>query len=512
MLGPLIPIPRGKKGPPFFDGWQKKPADELEDLYRHYPNPNPALRLDKLIQLDADNGPAIEMIAQLKRTGVLPPTINYLTWRGIETPLYKAPPGLKSFDIMEGGLNLQVRTGAGHYALIPDSVFRGKSYIWARHLGPADLDIADLPDAALAHLKTLSFKKALSSTRGCNASVTEGRLDFQKGGRDNTLYHVARTLFKGGMTPQDAEQVIRILAQNCSPAFPEKDALRKIESAFKEERNLAQEIREWLNVTGPLWTVTECDKELGIVTDRYKANRRVILHRLVLEGVIARVEGKAGTFRVVEKQCNEIDFLSGDTGTPQPIKWPLGLEKYVNIYRKNLVIVAGSKDSGKSAFLLNTIRLNQDRFKIVYFSSEMGAEELSLRLSKFGYPLNSWKFKAFERADNFEDVIEPDALNLIDFYEITDSFYLIGGKLKKLHDKLGAGIAIIALQKDPKAPLGRGASFSLEKARLYCTLDRGPDCNLLKIISGKNWAQPGHNPAGKNFKFKLVDGAKFISI
>ena len=51
MLGPLIPIPRGKKGPPFFDGWQKKPADELEDLYRHYPNPNPALRLDKLIQL-----------------------------------------------------------------------------------------------------------------------------------------------------------------------------------------------------------------------------------------------------------------------------------------------------------------------------------------------------------------------------------------------------------------------------------------------------------------------------
>lgn len=510
-LGPLLPIPRGKKGPPCFEQWQSKTEGELEELYPRFKNCNPALRLDTLVQIDADNEPALKKVAEMKRAGILPPTVNYLTWRGVETPLYKAPPGLKSFDVTANRLKLQIRTGPGHYALIPDSVFNGKPYKWAKHLGPADLELVTLPDAALAHLQRLSLKtKAFSSTRECNGFVTEGGLDFQKGGRDNTLYTVARTLYRGGMTPQDAEQVIKILAKNCFPAFPEKDALRKIESAFKEERNLAQEIREWLNVTGPLWTVTECDRELGIVTDRYKANRRVILHRLVTEGVIARVEGKSGTFRLVEREANELDFLNADTGSPQPIQWPFELQRLVDIYPKNLVIVAGAKDAGKTAFMLNVIRNNMDRFPTKYCSSEMGEKELALRLSCFGYPLTSWKFKAYERASNFADIMDPDALNIIDFLEITDNFYLIAGELRKIYEKLRNGIAVIAIQKDEKAELGRGKAFSLEKARMYLTLDSGKDVNELKIVSGKNWAQRGHNPKGKIFKYKLVDGCKFI--
>lgn len=514
MIGPLLPIPRGKKGPPFFKEWELKSPGELEELYHEYPGCNPAVRLDSIIQVDADNEPAIKKVAEMKRTGILPATLNYNTWRGVETPLYKARPGVKSFDITGGGLKLQIRTGSGHYALIPDSIFNGKSYTWVKHMGPADLDLAELPDEALERLaKDCNFSKTrFSLLEEPSRFVTQGGLDFKEGSRDSSLYTVARSLYRGGMPPQDAEHIIKILAKNCLPAFPEKEALAKIESAFKEERNLAHEIREWVSVTGVLLTATECDKELGIVTKRDRDNRRQVFGRLVTEGILERVGGKVGVFRVIEKECPEIDFLNADTRGPLPIKWPLELEKLVNIYRKNIAIVAGSKDSGKTAFLLNLVRLNQDRFPVVYFCSEMAAEELSLRLTNFGFPLASWKFKPIERASNFADVIDPGALNILDFFEITDNFYLIAGEIRKIYEKLGDGVAVIGIQKDEGAKLGRGKDFSMEKARLYVTLDKGAPNNELKIISGKNWAQPGINPAGIVLRFKLVNGAKFIEI
>jgi hypothetical protein len=82
----------------------------------------------------------------------------------------------------------------------------------------------------------------------------------------------------------------------------------------------------------------------------------------------------------------------------------------------------------------------------------------------------------------------------------------VGGELKKIFDKLTTGLAIVAIQKDEKKDFARGGAFSAEKARLYLSMNPGE----LKIIKGKNWAQPGHNPNGKTFKFKLINGCKFI--
>jgi hypothetical protein len=89
---------------------------------------------------------------------------------------------------------------------------------------------------------------------------------------------------------------------------------------------------------------------------------------------------------------------------------------------------------------------------------------------------------------------------------------LTGGEIRRIYDKLKDGIAVIAIQKDEGAEYGRGKDFAREKARLYVTLNDKGTHNELKIIDAKNWAQPGHNPKGKVFRFKLVDGAKFIRV
>ena len=112
---------------------------------------------------------------------------------------------------------------------------------------------------------------------------------------------------------------------------------------------------------------------------------------------------------------------------------------------------------------------------------------------------------------NFIDVIEPDSINMIDYFEISDKFYLIGGEIKKIYEKLKTGIAIIALQKDPNASDGRGGMFSREKARLYITITPNPpEGNIAKITKCKNWANPNNNPNQQECVFKIRNGAEII--
>jgi hypothetical protein len=102
-------------------------------------------------------------------------------------------------------------------------------------------------------------------------------------------------------------------------------------------------------------------------------------------------------------------------------------------------------------------------------------------------------------------VIKPDAINIIDFLEVHDEFWKVGGMLKEIYDKLNNGIAIVAIQKDKKKDYGRGATMGLEKPRLYLTLNPGQ----AKIEKAKNWADPLKNPNGLMLDFKLHQGCEF---
>ena len=48
----------------------------------------------------------------------------------------------------------------------------------------------------------------------------------------------------------------------------------------------------------------------------------------------------------------------------------------------NIIVVAGEQNAGKTAFLLNFVRLNMTRHEMFYYSSEMGASEMRKRLEK----------------------------------------------------------------------------------------------------------------------------------
>jgi hypothetical protein len=270
---------------------------------------------------------------------------------------------------------------------------------------------------------------------------------------------------------------------------------------------LAKRIRDWVTDTSGWFSYDEIDREFEIRSPTEKHNRWMIVKRLKDDGILEAHPRNNKLLRYVKVATRLVDFKACGNRTPLAIKYPFGIERYFNTYPGNLIALAGAADAGKTAFLLNLIKLNMADFSIYYQTSEMGAEELASRLKKFeGMALEDWNFEAEERSRDFADVMRPDCLNIVDYLELAGDFYMIADYLRQIHSKLASGIAIVALQKKRNAELGRGGDFGLEKPRLYLTMDAGK----LSIQKAKNWANPSANPNGLSLNFKVVNGCKFI--
>jgi len=320
---------------------------------------------------------------------------------------------------------------------------------------------------------------------------------------------LANSLKNQTISIEDAYVVVETLSRR--DGYNPEEAKAQVELAYIETGNksLSLIVNEWVHQTTGWFTTRDLDTELNLGPSN-KNNRRYILHQLISKNIIETHPTKQGIYRLIKNNANELDWRNADISGTIPIVWPFDLHDYTVMYPKNIVILAGSSNAGKTAFLLNTIKLNMANFKVHYFSSEMGPEELKLRLSKFDdVTEDDWKFSAQERSSKFADVITPDDINIIDYIEMgAGEFYLIGDEIRAIFDKLGKGIAVIALQKKKGAELGRGAEFSLEKPRLYLSMDSAK----LKIVKAKNWAIEDQNPNSMAWRFKLLQGCKFVNI
>jgi len=285
----------------------------------------------------------------------------------------------------------------------------------------------------------------------------------------------------------------------CNGTATEAETLQAQETIFKR-------VLEWVKNTTGWWSTQELDTDLGFKDTQQKGYRRLILYRLKEQGIIEGHPRINKQFRYVDKRLTSLDFRTASSAGVLAVKWPMGIERYVNLYAGNLVVVAGAPNAGKTALLLNVIHLNQDHFPIAYFSSEMGDVELQERLKMFpNMSIDSWNFTAYPRNRDFHDVVIPDFINIIDFLEVSKDFYEVTAQLTAINEKIRSGVAIIALQKKIGATLGRGAEFSMERPRLYLSMDEGK----LRIIKGKSWANPSVNPNGLSIGFKVTCGCQF---
>lgn len=317
--------------------------------------------------------------------------------------------------------------------------------------------------------------------------------------------------------------------RNCGVGSPSALAYRKAVGSYTNESgdrhaktsddsknragqaSLASRIREWIEESSGEFLVTQLDREFDLKRSE-KRNRSNILGRLVKEGVLRRVG--YGRYRRVDTDCQAIDWRNATTEI-FTIRWPLEIEKFVQVQPGDVVVIAGETNAGKTTFLVNLLNLNRRRRggrKIHYFSSEMGAADLKQRIERFQEPLVTFDFRFYERGGNYADVIRPNDINIIDYLEMSDNFYQVGGHIREIHAQLKTGIAIIAIQKKIGADIGRGGEFSMEKSSLYLTLSQHrdklgrPAGQEIRILKGKKWAG-NRNPNGFRRRFKIIGGS-----
>jgi len=158
-----------------------------------------------------------------------------------------------------------------------------------------------------------------------------------------------------------------------------------------------------------------------------------------------------------------------------------------------------------TAFVLNILVLNMDKYRCTYFTNELTEIGLKRRFRGFedwceltngeGQP----KFKAVLRYDNYQDVIDPDGLNIIDYLDVNaeGEYYKLVPYMKRIQKALKKGIAVIALQKPPGRSDAFGGSNLRGATSLYLSIDK----NKLEVVKAKDWVDD--NPNGRKYSFSL---------
>ena len=519
----VIPVRQDKKPLIKWEKYQgeRASAEVIEQWYREHPDAGVGIvtgRVSGLDVIDVDTAKGYELLASA--LGDDAATFN--------PPIARTPRGGKHLYVVNTGegnkagflKGVDYRGQGGYVVAPPSRGAYGKTYEWVRGESILEKALPACPASLLNIINAFSLYRGGVVTPSHNDHTrpqltTTDHMRFDEGYRDNTLFHIANHLIKGGMPVQEIEVVLGVIASRaCNPPFPEREIKAKIESALKRaqtrERSIAQEAREWVLTTTGHFLTTDGHKELDLTTRDHKKAFTMALLRMEQERLIEKYGDKRGCFRRVDTDVEPVNFLTAPTAE-FPVEWPLGIHDRCISYPGNIIIVAGSKSAGKTAFLLNVAKLNPQH-EVIYLNSEMGDTEFRKRLELFeDMKLTDWRFKAFHRTTGFSDLITPDRkIFIVDFLEVTTDFWKVAQYIQEIHRKLKDGICIIALQKSDNKEAGRGGDFSKEKARLYLSLDYLHDLkvNRIKIVDAKAW-RDDNNPRGLYRDYKLIHGSKY---
>lgn len=266
------------------------------------------------------------------------------------------------------------------------------------------------------------------------------------------------------------------------------------------------DIEEWIKNTTGDFHLKDILTQLDLGIEDYGRLREAV-STACKRGIAKSLGRRDGWYRAIDKEYDILNFKGKNPSGYFDIEYPFGLEEYVKTPRRSVAVVGGSVDAGKSAFAHNLIALNYGKYKIILFDSENSDAEIEERLSKHKGYMDWPDDLVRSRSDDYEDVIEPDALNIIDYLEAPENLWEIRRPLRRIRDKLGQGIAVIMLQKPEGRDLPYGKDWAKQLARVVLAMEGG----MIKILKGKSWAQKDVNPVGLRWSFKLVGGEKFVN-
>ncbi len=224
-----------------------------------------------------------------------------------------------------------------------------------------------------------------------------------------------------------------------------------------------------------------------------------------------------GLYRRIDELPEPEDWQNVDATKDFPVVLPFDLRRYVWIDPETHIIVAGSKDSGKTGFLMRAVAMNMLNVNTVFLTNmEGGISQVKRRFDAMNIDIPTpVPFKTWFKIDNFHDFMkEPDTLYVIDYIDVPDSgeFFMIAPALARIQQqlhKLGNCVAAIGLQKKRNSDTAYGGEQTLKKTTLYLAMNKGK----LKIVSAKVHTDPKINPTNMQWTFLYDDeGTNFLNI
>ena len=247
------------------------------------------------------------------------------------------------------------------------------------------------------------------------------------------------------------------------------------------------------------------------------------------------LEQQGKTYRIIDRTLNLIEWWKAKKGDTLNLNYPRGIEdgtsfgfeNSILVYPKDLIVIAGEGNSAKTSWCLNFMVENMDAYPCFYFTSEFNAPKFLDRMGHFDW-VNIYKedgtpkFTLAEQSKYWQDVIQPNAINIVDWIYLSDEMWKVRDTMKTITANLERGIAVVVLQKRSYKQVGEGGEGTKDLASVYFTIrnDKGLKCPVLKVEKVKTPKtgvdEEGNtilNPNFREWSFRIVQsGAKFHSI
>jgi hypothetical protein len=517
----VIPIiVRGKVPMIRWQDYQTALPEESEVLewWTRWPDANVGIvtgNISGITVVDVDSEAGLQALKKLIPPLMLTPTAK--TQKGGRHLYFKYVPGLSNrVRAIEG---VDVRSEGGFVVAPPSEGERG-IYEWVDGMSLGQVDLEEMPEALVAALKQPAAPSATPAAR----VITSDSL--AEGSRNDTVFHAALSMVKGGIaTSAELLTLVIPIGRACQPPLPFKEIEIICDSALKHVpqrlKTVADDVRDWVGQASGNFQVEQIYSDIRVRDDKGAMGHvRQLLKRMADAGELIRVEH--GRFSGYRKPDPEMEEMNLDAAVVEEIKFkfPLGLDQLVKVYPGNTVVVAGEPNVGKTAFMLECIRMNMAQHDMDYYTSEMGEMELKMRRDLYleKYPDLQWRWHPYAKNTRFDlEIKRPGRrghVSVVDFLEITSEFYAVGQRMSEIHEALGGrGLALVAIQKGWHKDLGRGGDLGMEKPRLYITLSysQGLDRGIARIVKAKSFRDPHHNPNGLVRPFSIHDGHQFES-
>ena len=278
----------------------------------------------------------------------------------------------------------------------------------------------------------------------------------------------------------------------------------------KHDTNVAQAVREYIERLdyGEDFYLNALDKELlQIAPKGFNRARTQELGRLVKAKTLRKFKNRPGCYRKLQP----IDIIEWWDAPVDPLNIYLPFDlsgdnsTHVKIFEGSVIACAGRQNAGKTSivqeFIEENIDLNPYDEKIYYFVNESGGPEIRYRLENNGnITPEKWRehVVVVNRASDFADVINPDAINVIDYLTDYNEAWGIGHQMSEIYEVVrnNTGIVWINLQKDYDRDTARGGPVTLDIPRLYLSMD----FDRVKVVKAKFAGKENPTKMVRNFK------------